>query len=135
MNYDVCRWMNILQCGAYSSSIFVLFVTIVLSLTFFFSFKKWIKVDACKFISWAFLSRYVMNVLIYMFSSVWLSGCWEMLLSEKDSSCIYAASVGVTAEVERPEESGCSSRKRARKEGLGGGFFDLNLPAEFLDRN
>ncbi|XP_004507397.1 probable E3 ubiquitin-protein ligase ARI1 isoform X1 [Cicer arietinum] len=46
-----------------------------------------------------------------------------------------ANNTGVTAEVERPEESGCSSRKRARKEGLGGGFFDLNLPAEFLDRN
>ncbi|XP_057456360.1 probable E3 ubiquitin-protein ligase ARI1 isoform X2 [Lotus japonicus] len=34
------------------------------------------------------------------------------------------------------DESGCSSRKRARKEGVGGaGFFDLNLPAEFVDRN
>ncbi|KAL6211632.1 hypothetical protein ACLB2K_016855 [Fragaria x ananassa] len=32
-------------------------------------------------------------------------------------------------------ESGCSSRKRARKEGPGGGFFDLNLPAEVVDRN
>ncbi|KAM1242903.1 hypothetical protein ACFX2G_035211 [Malus domestica] len=31
------------------------------------------------------------------------------------------------------DESGCSSRKRARKEGLGGGF-DLNLPAE-VDRS
>lgn len=32
------------------------------------------------------------------------------------------------------EESGCSSRKRARKEGLGGGagFFDLNLPADVV---
>ncbi|WJX51541.1 putative E3 ubiquitin-protein ligase ari2 [Trifolium repens] len=55
----------------------------------------------------------------------------EMLLSEKDS-CIYAASVGVTAELNQSEESGCSSRKRARKDG---GFFDLNLPAEFVDRN
>ncbi|KAL2328924.1 hypothetical protein Fmac_022351 [Flemingia macrophylla] len=76
-----------------------------------------------------------------------LSVCWgnnvndtEMLLSEKDY-CIYAASVGVTAELDRPsgsgssDDSGCSSRKRARKEGLGGGFFDLNLPAEFVDRN
>ncbi|KAJ1382974.1 Zinc finger, RING-type [Sesbania bispinosa] len=76
-----------------------------------------------------------------------LSVCWsnkanktEMLLSEKDY-CIYAASVGVTEELDRPsgsgssDDSGCSSRKRARKEGLGGGFFDLNLPAEFVDRN
>jgi hypothetical protein len=54
-----------------------------------------------------------------------------MLLSEKDS-CIYAASVGVTAELNQSEESGCSSRKRAREEG---GFFDLNLPAEVVDRN
>lgn len=65
----------------------------------------------------------------------------KMLLSEKDY-CIYAASVGVTEELDRPsgsgssEDSGCSSRKRPRKEGLGGGgFFDLNLPAEFVDRN
>ncbi|MCD7451582.1 putative E3 ubiquitin-protein ligase ari2 [Datura stramonium] len=32
------------------------------------------------------------------------------------------------------DESGCSSRKRARKDS-GGGFFDLNLPAELIDRN
>ncbi|KHN06149.1 Putative E3 ubiquitin-protein ligase ARI1 [Glycine soja] len=49
---------------------------------------------------------------------------------------------GVTEELDRPsgsgssDDNGCSSRKRARKEGLGGGgFFDLNLPAEFVDRN
>lgn len=63
-----------------------------------------------------------------------------MLLSEKDS-CIYAASVGVTAELDKPsgsgssEGGGCSSRKRARKGGVGGGFFDLNLPAEVVERN
>lgn len=35
-----------------------------------------------------------------------------------------------------PDDSGCSSRKRARKEGsYGGAFFDLNLPAEVIDRN
>lgn len=44
---------------------------------------------------------------------------------------IYAASVGVTAEFDRSGESGCSSRKRARKDGE---MFDLNLPAEALDR-
>lgn len=81
-------------------------------------------------------------MFLCMSSSVWLCGCSsEILLSEKDY-CIYAASVGVTEELDRPsgsgssEDSGCSSRKRPRKEGLGGGgFFDLNLPAEFVDRN
>ncbi|WJX51542.1 putative E3 ubiquitin-protein ligase ari2, variant 2 [Trifolium repens] len=43
-----------------------------------------------------------------------------------------ASNTGVTAELNQSEESGCSSRKRARKDG---GFFDLNLPAEFVDRN
>ncbi|KAG5625033.1 hypothetical protein H5410_010251 [Solanum commersonii] len=32
------------------------------------------------------------------------------------------------------DESGCSSRKRTRKDS-GGSFFDLNLPAELIDRN
>lgn len=32
------------------------------------------------------------------------------------------------------DESGCSSRKRTRTDS-GGGFFDLNLPAELIDRN
>ncbi|KAK6946189.1 IBR domain [Dillenia turbinata] len=32
------------------------------------------------------------------------------------------------------DESGCSSQKRAKK-GLGGGYFDLNLPAEVIDKN
>lgn len=48
---------------------------------------------------------------------------------------------GGTAELDRPsgsgssDESGCSSRKRARKDSPGGGLFDLNLPAEVIDRN
>ncbi|OIW08698.1 hypothetical protein TanjilG_03374 [Lupinus angustifolius] len=56
-----------------------------------------------------------------------------------------ANNIGGTAEVDQPsgsrssDDHGCSSRKRARKEsvggGSGGGFFDLNLPAEFVDRN
>lgn len=47
--------------------------------------------------------------------------------------------VGGTSERDRPsgsgssDDSGCSSRKRARMES--GGFFDLNLPAEVIDRN
>lgn len=64
-----------------------------------------------------------------------------MFLSDKDY-CINTASVGVTTDHDWASgsgcayESGCSSRKRARKEGVGGaGFFDLNLPAEFVDRN
>lgn len=32
------------------------------------------------------------------------------------------------------DESGCSSRKRTREDS-GGSFFDLNLPAELIDRN
>ncbi|XP_058750542.1 probable E3 ubiquitin-protein ligase ARI1 isoform X1 [Vicia villosa] len=42
-----------------------------------------------------------------------------------------ANNMGVTAEFDRSEESGCSSRKRARKDGE---MFDLNLPADALDR-
>lgn len=33
------------------------------------------------------------------------------------------------------DESGCSSQKLARKGGLSGGFFDLNLPADVVDNN
>ncbi|XP_027910627.1 probable E3 ubiquitin-protein ligase ARI2 isoform X1 [Vigna unguiculata] len=59
-----------------------------------------------------------------------LSVCWNNKVN-----------TGVTAELDRAsgsgssDDNGCSSRKRARKDGLGGGFFDLNLPAEFVDRN
>lgn len=47
---------------------------------------------------------------------------------------------GRTTERDQPfgsgssDESGCSSRKRPRPDSLGGGFFDLNLPAEIVDR-
>ena len=33
------------------------------------------------------------------------------------------------------DDSGCLSQKRPKMESYGGGFFDLNLPAEILDRN
>ncbi|KAK8564405.1 hypothetical protein V6N13_005370 [Hibiscus sabdariffa] len=33
------------------------------------------------------------------------------------------------------DDSGCPSPKQPKKESYGGGFFDLNLPAEVLDRN
>ncbi|XVE67413.1 hypothetical protein DITRI_Ditri08aG0158700 [Diplodiscus trichospermus] len=36
---------------------------------------------------------------------------------------------------ESPDDSGCPSQKKPKKESYGGGFFDLNLPAEVLDRN
>jgi ariadne-1 len=49
--------------------------------------------------------------------------------------------LGGTAEFNQPSGSGSSGesgfplRKRARKDGLGDGLFDLNLPAEVVDRN
>ncbi|XP_041015754.1 probable E3 ubiquitin-protein ligase ARI2 isoform X1 [Juglans microcarpa x Juglans regia] len=66
-----------------------------------------------------------------------LTACWKSnnrdnyLPSDREAS----------AESDRPsgsgcsDESGCSSRKRARKDGVGGGLFDLNMPAEVIDRN
>ncbi|XP_039013085.1 probable E3 ubiquitin-protein ligase ARI2 isoform X2 [Hibiscus syriacus] len=33
------------------------------------------------------------------------------------------------------DDSGCPSSKQPKRESYGGGFFDLNLPAEVLDRN
>ncbi|KAH8498361.1 hypothetical protein Peur_073556 [Populus x canadensis] len=64
-----------------------------------------------------------------------LSSCWNTKLGSTDE---YLPSGG-TSEHDRPsgsgssDDSGCSYRKRAKKEG--GGFFDLNLPAEIVDRN
>ncbi|KAG2705567.1 hypothetical protein I3760_05G061000 [Carya illinoinensis] len=66
-----------------------------------------------------------------------LIACWKANNSDK----YLASDHGTSAEFDRPsgsgssDESGCSSRKRARKDGLGGGLFDLNLPAEVVDRN
>ncbi|XP_054786647.1 probable E3 ubiquitin-protein ligase ARI2 isoform X2 [Prosopis cineraria] len=60
-----------------------------------------------------------------------LSTCWNY----------KANTTGGTAELDRPSGSGssddigCPSHKRARKEGAGGVLFDLNLPAEVVDRN
>ncbi|XP_065624929.1 probable E3 ubiquitin-protein ligase ARI2 isoform X1 [Quercus suber] len=65
-----------------------------------------------------------------------LTACWKANNSDK-----YPPSDCGTSEVDRPsgsgssDESGCSSRKRARKDSPGGGLFDLNLPAEVIDRN
>ncbi|GAV67119.1 IBR domain-containing protein [Cephalotus follicularis] len=68
--------------------------------------------------------------------------CWNTKANTNDkylpSDC---GTSGGTSELDRPlrsgssDDSGCSSRKRARKEGFGGALFDLNLPAEVIDRN
>lgn len=57
------------------------------------------------------------------------------------SLTLIAHSAGGKTESDQPsasgtsEESGCSSRKRARKGSFGGSLIDLNLPAEVIDRN
>lgn len=69
-----------------------------------------------------------------------LSSCWSNKVGAA-GSCLSSNdnTNGGTSQHDRPsgsrslDESGCSSRKRARKEG--GGFFDLNMPAEVMDRN
>ncbi|KAJ7945984.1 RBR-type E3 ubiquitin transferase [Quillaja saponaria] len=67
-----------------------------------------------------------------------LSACWANKASADE--CL-PLDCGGTTQPDRSsgsgssEESGCSSRKRARKEGLAGAVFDLNLPAEVVDRN
>ncbi|KAE8008459.1 hypothetical protein FH972_004970 [Carpinus fangiana] len=69
-----------------------------------------------------------------------LTTSWKANNSDKylPSDC---SGSGGTAEFDQPsgsgssDESGCPLRKRARKDGLGGGLFDLNLPAEVVDRN
>lgn len=33
------------------------------------------------------------------------------------------------------DQRGCSSRKRSRIGGFGGALFDLNMPAELVERN
>uniref|UniRef100_A0A2P2JJZ6 RBR-type E3 ubiquitin transferase n=2 Tax=Rhizophora mucronata TaxID=61149 RepID=A0A2P2JJZ6_RHIMU len=69
-----------------------------------------------------------------------LSSCWN---SKSNLAHKYLQSDGITSgwtpEHDRPsgsgssDDSGCSSWKRARKED--GGYFDLNLPADIIDRN
>ncbi|XP_065855855.1 probable E3 ubiquitin-protein ligase ARI2 [Euphorbia lathyris] len=69
-----------------------------------------------------------------------LSSCWSSKVNASDN---FLASDGDTSGGTKKRDrasgsrssdgSGCSSKKHARKEG--GGFFDLNLPAEIIDRN
>ncbi|XP_043807374.1 probable E3 ubiquitin-protein ligase ARI1 isoform X3 [Manihot esculenta] len=69
-----------------------------------------------------------------------LSSCWSNKVDAADK-CLPSDgnTSGGTSQHDRPSgsrssaDSECSSWKRARKEG--GGFLDLNLPAEVMDRN
>ncbi|KAL7263728.1 hypothetical protein ACSBR1_001808 [Camellia fascicularis] len=71
-----------------------------------------------------------------------LSVCWNPILTDtqKCSTSDYHIN-GIKTASERPsgsgssDESGCSSRKRPRKDSIGCSMIDLNLPAEVIDRN
>ncbi|KAK2665248.1 hypothetical protein Ddye_003822 [Dipteronia dyeriana] len=71
-----------------------------------------------------------------------LSACWSNKSNTTDKyQPLECGTSGGTSENERPsgsgssDDSGCFSRKRAKKDGFGPSFFDLNLPAEGIDRN
>ncbi|XP_015902896.2 probable E3 ubiquitin-protein ligase ARI2 [Ziziphus jujuba] len=66
-----------------------------------------------------------------------LTACWGNTANDlnKNLPLDCGASGGTTEPGSgSSDESGCSSRKRARKDGVGGNFFDLNLPADVVDR-
>ncbi|XAR72845.1 Ubiquitin--protein ligase [Bertholletia excelsa] len=64
----------------------------------------------------------------------------KVIITEKHPSSGYQKN-GIVTESGQPsgsgssDDSGCSSRKRPRRDNLGGGMIDLNLPAEVIDRN
>ncbi|KAH9695873.1 putative E3 ubiquitin-protein ligase ARI1 [Citrus sinensis] len=71
-----------------------------------------------------------------------LSTCWTSVNTTTDKRQRSDADTsGGTLEHDRPsgsrssDDSGCSSQKRVRKEDCLSGRFDLNLPAEVIDRN
>ncbi|GLT43042.1 hypothetical protein SLA2020_170160 [Shorea laevis] len=72
-----------------------------------------------------------------------LSACWNSKVSSTVDKLLPAdcgtsggtSEHGQPSEFGSPDDSGCSSRKRARKDSYRGAFFDLNLPAEVIDRN
>ncbi|XP_044508820.1 probable E3 ubiquitin-protein ligase ARI2 [Mangifera indica] len=71
-----------------------------------------------------------------------LSNCWTNKPNTTDNFLpLDCGTSGGSSEHDRPsgsgssDDSGCTSRKRPREEGFGDGFFDLNLPAEVIDRN
>ncbi|KAF5745642.1 E3 ubiquitin-protein ligase ARI2 [Tripterygium wilfordii] len=64
-----------------------------------------------------------------------LSSCWSTKPNNIDN---YPPSDFVTSGPSASgssDDSECSSQKRARKEGVASGFFDLNLPAQVINRN
>ncbi|KAJ4716447.1 RBR-type E3 ubiquitin transferase [Melia azedarach] len=71
-----------------------------------------------------------------------LSTCWTTRANTTEKRQRSDGSTsGGTSDPDRPsgsgssDDSGCSSQKRARKEDFVGGFLDLNLPAEVIDRS
>ncbi|GLT44308.1 hypothetical protein SLA2020_182130 [Shorea laevis] len=72
-----------------------------------------------------------------------LSVCWNGQVSSTADKFLPSdcGTSGGTSEHDRhpgfesPDDSGCPPPKRARKDSYGGAFFDLNLPAEVIDRN
>ncbi|XP_021300284.1 probable E3 ubiquitin-protein ligase ARI2 isoform X2 [Herrania umbratica] len=69
-----------------------------------------------------------------------LAVCWHSKASTTADTCL-PSDCGTSGKHERPislgsaDDNGCPSQKRPKKETYGGAFFDLNLPAEVLDRN
>ncbi|XP_010254991.1 PREDICTED: probable E3 ubiquitin-protein ligase ARI2 isoform X2 [Nelumbo nucifera] len=74
-----------------------------------------------------------------------LSVCWNTKANDTDSCILSDTSINGGRGTMEPgrhfrgspnlDEIGCSSRKRSRKETLGDGLFDLNLPAEVIDKS
>ncbi|XP_022725118.1 probable E3 ubiquitin-protein ligase ARI2 [Durio zibethinus] len=69
-----------------------------------------------------------------------LAVCWNNKASSATDKCL-PSDCGTSGKRDRPfsfassDDSDCPPEKQPKKESYGGGFFDLNLPAEVLDRN
>ncbi|KAL1176631.1 hypothetical protein V6Z11_A04G171700 [Gossypium hirsutum] len=69
-----------------------------------------------------------------------LAVCWNGKASTTTGKC-HPSDCGTSGKRDRSfsfgtsDDKGCPSPKQPKKESYGGGFFDLNLPAEVLDRN
>ncbi|TYI88323.1 hypothetical protein E1A91_D04G200300v1 [Gossypium mustelinum] len=69
-----------------------------------------------------------------------LAVCWSGKASTTTGKCL-PSDCGTSGKRDRSfsfgtsDDKGCPSPKQPKKESYGGGFFDLNLPAEVLDRN
>ncbi|XP_068656256.1 probable E3 ubiquitin-protein ligase ARI2 [Aristolochia californica] len=66
------------------------------------------------------------------FTKPMITGSYLVGESEKDRSSSSSHSSGSSPGI---DEIGCSTRKRARKEALGDSLFDLNMPAEVVDKS